>query len=130
MFCVFALEFAVASIRLSNSSRSLTVIVRYRDVRAAQKVILKHANKNRLDAGTWALCILQFLRTRCRARSRRTCKDEVRKAVAGGIQQTARVDFVRHDPGAEILAVVNRFAVNKPGDMRSAVAREVVGAAG
>ena len=63
-----------------------------------------------------------FLRTRCRARSRRTCKDEVRKAVAGGVEQTAGVDFVRHDPGAEILAVVNRLAVNKPGDMRSAVA--------
>jgi len=48
---------------------------------------------------------------------------------SGGIQETARVDFVRHDPGAEILAV-NWFAVNKPGDMRSAVAQEVVEAAG
>ena len=88
----------------------------------------EHAGKT--DARTWTLCILQFLRTRCRARSRRNCKDEVRKAVAGGIQETARVDFVRHDPGAEILAVVNWFAVNKPGDMRSAVTQEFVGVAG
>ena len=59
---------SVASIRLSNSSKSLTVIVRHRDVRAAQKLILKRSHGNR--------------------------KDEVCKAVAGGIQKTARVGLL------------------------------------
>jgi hypothetical protein len=80
------------------------------------------------DAGTWTLCILQFY-----ARDAERARAEIAKVKSakrsGGIQETARVDFVRHDPGAEILAV-NWFAVNKPGDMRSAVAQEVVEAAG